>query len=134
MKKLKIINLVSLIVAIMLEALPFGIQMKWSDEGLSTVMYHSYFDPLVWGASGDMSPFICCIFTVVLIGFCLTSLFIKKAPSWTHTVMLCISWIAFAFSMMPLIPNHYTTISGLISVIFILSAEINAVIKNKIKK
>ena len=135
MKKLKIINLVGLLIAIVLEAMPFGVQMRWSmGEGLSTTMYHSYFDPLVAGASGDLSPFLCAMLTVILVGFCVAALICKNPPRWIHTTMLILSWVAFAFSIMLLIPDHYTTISGIISIIFILSAEINLVIKNKMSK
>ncbi len=135
MKKLRIINLVALLIAIVLEAIPYGIQMRWSmGEGLSTTMYHSYFDAIVLGASGDASPFLCSILTVVLFGFCVASLICKNPPRWIHTTMFILSWVAFAFSIMPLIPNHYTTISGIISIIFILSAEVNLVIKNKMNK
>lgn len=135
MKKLKILNVIILAVAIFLEAIPYGVQMRWAlGEGLRTTMYHAYFDLVVLGASGDSSPFICAVLTVVITIIVIASFFIKEQKRSLYMALSILSWVAFAFSIMPLVVDHYTIISGIISVILITSAEINTVIRARLNK
>lgn len=134
MKILKIINLPILAIMIFLEALPFGVKMSWaSDEGFSSISYHSYFDTLPWGY-GDMGPFFCAIISVALFVLILLSLFFKKRHDTYLLVVEILSWVAVLFSFMPLMFNSYTLFGGIISALMVIVAEINRLVRTKNRK
>ena len=133
MKILKGLNLLVLSVIIFLEAIPFGIKLTWAiDQGLSTSMYHAYFDPMVWGASGDMSPFMCSLLTIAIAVMTLISLFLKTQPRALHTTICVFSWIAVAFSLLPIMVDHYTAIGAVITALLITSAELSSFARSRL--
>ena len=137
MKKFKILSiltLVSLAVAIFLETINFAIKASWNyDEGFSTYIYHSYFDPMACNATGDFSPFICALLTVVIAMVVIVSLFLKN-PSSIYLALTILSWVAVIFSFLPMIINHFTAIGAIISAMLITCAEINHYIHLSVKK
>ena len=124
MKKLNIINLICVGVALALEIIPFGIQMKWADFFFEKYTYHSYFDLTVWGY-GDMGPFICGILTSVVFAMLIARLFFK--PHKSYNLAMCVLSVAGAtFSVIPSFFGSYTLIGLIITILLGVSTEISA--------
>ena len=131
MKKLKIVNLVCLLAALVLEILPWGVKMKWADFFAERYTFHSYFDLTVWGY-GDMGPFLCGALTVIILGMLFATLFFKPKRAYLFSLCaLCIA--AVMMSVIPTFFGSYTVLGLIITALLIVSAEINiiAYIKNK---
>ncbi|MBO5374249.1 MAG: hypothetical protein J6A54_02215 [Clostridia bacterium] len=134
MKRLKILNIALIAIAIVLEALPFGIELNWElGTGLSTTMYYSYFNTIVWSENGDLGPFLCSILSIIILVLIIVSFFLKTQGRAFFMTLSALSWAGLFFSIMPLMYDSFTLIGGFISAIMILSAEINLVIRSKIK-
>ena len=135
LKKLKILGIIACAIILILEAIPFGVVVKMDlSQGLSTTLYYSYFETIMVSADGDYSPFICSVISVFILILSVLSLFLKNQGAWYYKMISIFSWVGLAFSLMPLISNHFTVIGGAISALLILIAEINIVISGKIKK
>ncbi len=131
MKKLKIVNLICLLSALILEILPYGVKMKWADAFVERYTLHSYFDLTVWGY-GDMGPFLCGALTVIILGMLFASLFFK--PEKSYLFSLCALGLgAVMLSVVPSFFGSYTVLALIITALLVVSAELNIVtyLKNK---
>ena len=125
MKKLKVVNLICLLSALVLEILPYGVKMKWADFFYESYTFHSYFDLTVWGY-GDMGPFLCGAFTVVILGMVFATLFFK--PKKSYLFALCAMGIASVMlSVIPSFFDSYTVFGLIITALLAVSAELNIV-------
>lgn len=132
MKKLKILNVVFVSVALILEILPFGVKMKWADFFYEKSTYHSYFDLTVWGY-GDMGPFICGILTSVLLIMLVLTFFKKPKKAYLFSVCaigLCTTMV----SVIPAFYDSYTLIGLIITVILGASTELSVMMYMNTKK
>ena len=123
MKKLKILNLASLIIALVLEILPFGVKMVWAGFFEEQVTYHSYFDLTVWGY-GDMGPFLCAVLTCVAV----IMLFISLFKNVQKPYMICVCAISLASTMLSVVPalfNSYTLMGLIITALLAASTELS---------
>ena len=126
MKKLKIVNLICLASALVLEILPYGVKMKWADFFYENYTYHSYFDLTVWGY-GDMGPFLCGALTVIILGMLFATLFFK--PKKPYLFSLCALGIAAVMlSIVPTFFGSYTVFGLIITALLVVSAELNIMI------
>lgn len=134
MKRLKIISVINLAIIIFLEALPLGIKLKLESTAIFfSTSYHSYFDPFPIIREDIFGPFVCAMLSVIILALTILSFFFKKQRKGFYLTLSVLSWIAFAFSLMPLLFSAYTTIGGIISALMLLNAEINLVIRSGIK-
>ncbi|MBQ8145609.1 MAG: hypothetical protein IJ039_02395 [Clostridia bacterium] len=125
MKK-KIVSLVSLAIALILEIIPYGVRLKWADFYAERYTSHSYFSLIPWGY-GDMGPFLCGILTVVLL-LMLSATLILKEKKWYSLTVAILNLIAVILSIIPAFFNSYTLIGFIITVLLAVSCEINLMI------
>lgn len=124
MKKLNIINLILVGIALTLEIIPFGVRMKWADFFFERYTYHSYFDLTLWGY-GDMGPFICGILTSVMFIMLFVRLFFK--PHKSYLVVICVLGVAAAtVSVIPAFFGSYTIIGLIITILLGAATEVTA--------
>lgn len=137
MKKLNIINLICVGIALILEIIPYGIKMKWADFFFEKFTLHSYFDLTPW-AYGDTGPFLCGIFTAVIFIMLLLRLFVR--PHKSYLVIICALTITAAiFSAVPAFFGSYTLIGLFITILLGVSTEVTALMcmerrESRIKK
>ena len=117
MKKLKIFLLVSIIVSIILEALPYGAVCNFATPEKTIRTLFSYFDLTPYGYA-NFGPFItalltCCLLVLSAINLFIVSGRIKKA---IKIVVL----LALVASLAPLLVNCYSVIGGVISVLLLV--------------
>ena len=124
MKKLNIINLIFVGIALVLEIIPYGVRMKWADFFFEKYTFHSYFDLTLWGY-GDVGPFLCGILTAVVFVMLALLLFFK--PHRVYIIFICILTVGAAiFSTIPSFFGSYTLVGLIITVILGVSTEISA--------
>ena len=131
MKKLKIVNIITVLAALVLEILPYGVRMKWADFYLERYTFHSYFDLTVWGY-GDMGPFVCGVLTSVMLIMLCVSLFLNPKKQY-NIVLIAVSISAAMLSVVPSFFGSYTVVGLVITTLLIVSSELSVVsyIKNK---
>lgn len=120
-KILKIIILIGFIAVIFLEALPYGVKMKWASETMSSTSYHAYFDTLPYGY-GIFGPFLCSMLCVALFAVLFTELFIPL-PHGVEIAITVTSVIATFLSITPIFWDAYTRIGSIISAILLVLTE-----------
>ena len=125
MKK-KIVSISSLVIALVLEIIPYGVRLKWADFYVERYTNHSYFSLIPWGY-GDMGPFLCGILTVALLIMVSATLIFKEKKGYTLGIVI-VNLIAVVMSIVPALFNSYTLIGFIITVLLAVSCEINLMI------
>lgn len=123
MKKVKIVNAVCVLVALVLECIPFGVIMHL-DSFYQEATYHSYFDLTVF-QSGDIGPFFCAIVTVALLIMVILPMF-KNLENGAY--QLACGFTALCGVVLSLIPTFYEgySIFGLfITIMLSVSTELS---------
>ena len=129
MKKTKIIGTVFLLIALILEIIPYGIKMKWADQFTKRVTYHSYFDGIVWGY-GDIAPLCASVLTVVILIMLTVSIFVNCQRAYTLALSV-LSLITVILSIVPVLFDSYTLIGGIITACLCVAFEITVLINIK---
>ena len=125
MKK-KIVSISALVIALVLEIIPYGVRLKWADFYVERYTNHSYFSLIPWGY-GDMGPFLCGILTVALLIMVSATLIFKEKKGFTLAVVI-VNLIAVVMSIVPALFSSYTLIGFIITVLLAVSCEINLMI------
>ncbi len=108
MKRRKLIVLAIALTALLLEALPIGINFRFDN---STARF-SYFDPIVIGYTG-YGAIMTALMTLILVLAAVTDLFLKKKqPSSAVSVVAAVGTI---FSILPIFVKSYSLIGALIT-------------------
>lgn len=123
MKGIKITGLVTTVLLVVLELIPFGIKLKWVDSGgMSSSSYHSYFESIPWGR-GVVGPLICAILSVIMISLLLLSFFIENNKAF-YIVLCALPWLALLGSLSAMLSGAYTLLGGVIGAVLIVLAEL----------
>ena len=120
-QKYAISAIVALILALVLEILPYGAVLNFAVDGGETLRAtFSYFDPITFGYA-NFAPLITAGLTCLLLVMTVATLFWrgKALLPVTRTLSLC----AFVISLAPLLVNCYSVIGGIISA-FLLTTYI----------
>ena len=132
MKKLNIINLICVGVALALEIIPYSIKMNWENFFYETSTFHSYFDPQVW-ENGDKGSIFCGIITAILFVMVLLRLFIK--PHRAYIVVMCVLAVSGAMlSAFPVLFDAYTLMGLAITILLGASCEVSVLMHMEQKK
>lgn len=129
MKKFRILFLVSNLIAIILEALPYGAVCNFASPEETITKTYSYFSLVPYGYA-NFGPFITAVLTCVLFVFAVL-MFTSKAKKLAGAAKI-ISLISVITSLLPVIMfgfNYFNLISFLISVLMII--QLVAIIKSK---
>ena len=106
MKKIKIVSIVCVGIALVLEILPFSVISKATNSFYQEATFHSYFDLTVF-EYGNIGPFFCGVLTSILFCLMLAEFFFK--PNKTYT--LSVSAVTFATVILSLLPTFYEAYS-----------------------
>lgn len=130
MKKYKITLLVSVIMSIILEALPYGAVCNFATPEETIRQTFSYFDLTPYGYA-NFGPFLTACLTCILL--LLAVLLIAKNSGKIKTVATAISGISVVTSFLPLMfgLNYYSVVGGIISAMMIIQFIIIRIIKKR---
>lgn len=130
MKKYKITLLVSAIVSIVLEALPYGAVCNFATPEETIRQTFSYFDLTPFGYA-NFGPFLTACLTCILL--LLAVLLIAKDSGKIKTVAAVVSGISVVTSFMPLMfgLSSYSVVGGIISAMMIAQFIIIMIIKKR---
>lgn len=130
MKKYKITLLVSVIMSIILEALPYGAVCNFATPEETIRQTFSYFDLTPFGYA-NFGPFLTACLTCILL--LLAVLLIAKNSGKIKTVATAISGISVVTSFLPLMfgLNYYSVVGGIISAMMIIQFIIIKIIKKR---
>lgn len=130
MKKLKILLLVSTIVSIILEALPYGAVCNFATPEKTIRETFSYFSLTPFGYA-NFGPFLTACLTCVMLLLSVL-LFISEKPLINKAATI-ISAIAVVTSLMPLMfgVSYFSVIGGIISALLIIQFVIIMIIKKR---
>ena len=122
MKKTKIVSIVSVGIALLLEILPIGIIIKW-DSFYQPATYHSYFDLYLF-EFGNIGPFFCAVLTAVLFCMMLAEIFFK--PNKIYILSECaVLFAAVILSLLPTFYEAYSVFGVIITVCLSVSTELS---------
>lgn len=130
MKKYKIILIASVIVSIILEALPYGAVCNFATPEETIRQTFSYFDLTPFGYA-NFGPFLtACLTCVILL---LSVLLFTKFSSKIKNVITIVSCISVVTSFMPLMFgfSYYSVVGGIISAMMIIQLVIIMIIKKR---
>ncbi len=130
MKKYKIALIVSVIVSIILETLPFGAVCNFATPEKTIRQTFSYFSLTPYGYA-NFGPFItACLSCILLL---LSVLLFTKFSSRIKKIASVISGISVVTSFMPLMFgfNYYSVVGGFISALMIIQLVIIMIIKKR---
>lgn len=130
MKKLKILLLVSTIVSIILEALPYGAVCNFATPEKTIRETFSYFSLTPFGYA-NFGPFLTACLTCVML-LLTVLMFISEKPVINKAATI-ISAIAVVTSLMPLMfgVSYFSVIGGIISALLIIQFVIIMIIKKR---
>ena len=129
MKK-KIILLVSTVITLILEALPFGAVLNFANpNGEPWRRTYSYFSMTTFGYA-NFAPFIVAILTCILLILIVVSIIVKKQ---LKIPIIAISAIAFILSLAPLLYGirYFSVVAAFISLLLMLTTAIAFFVKSK---
>ena len=132
MKKIKIINAIVLLAALVLEILPYGGRINWESFFFESTTRHSYFDLTLW-EYGNVSPFFCAILTCVLLLLAIVAIFVKTNKFYMF-FMSTIALVTTMISVVPTFQNAYTLIGLIITVLLGVSTEMGIICYTKYEK
>ena len=122
-RKQPIIAFAILIVILVLELLPYGAVLHFSNpEGEPLRETFSYFDMTPYGYA-NFGPFITAILTCVLLVLSIINLLVDNDK--IKTTIKIVSLIALITSFAPLIVNSYSVIGGVISLLLLVIVVIS---------
>ena len=130
MKKLKISLLVSVVVSIILEALPYGAVCNFATPENTIRTLFSYFDLTPFGYA-NFGPFLtACLSCVILLLSVL--MFVSDKPVINKAATI-ISAVTIVTSLMPLMfsVSYFSVIGGILSVLMIIQFVIIMIIKKR---
>ena len=130
MKKLKISLLVSVVVSIILEALPYGAVCNFATPEKTLRTLFSYFDLTPFGYA-NFGPFLtACLSCVILLLSVL--MFVSDKPVINKAATI-ISAVTIVTSLMPLMfdVSYFSIIGGILSVLMIIQFVIIMIIKKR---
>ncbi len=122
MKK-KIILLCTTIVAIVLEALPYGAVLKFGNpNGKPWRRTFSYFDITTFGYA-NFAPFIVAFLTCTLLILIIVSIFMKKS---LRIPIIAVSAIATILSLAPLLigVDYFTIVAAFIFIVLMITTRV----------
>ena len=130
MKKYKITLLVSIIVSIVLEALPYGAVCNFATPEKTIRQTFSYFSLTPFGYA-NFGPFITACLTCILLF--LSILLLTKFSDKIKKIATVVSGISVVTSFMPLMFgfNYYSVVGGIISAMMIIQFVIIMFIKKR---
>lgn len=130
MKKYKITLFVSVIVSIILEALPYGAVCNFATPEKTIRQTFSYFSLTPYGYA-NFGPFITACLTCILLF--LSILLLTKFSDKIKKIAFVISGISVVTSFMPLMFgfNYYSVVGGIISAMMIIQFVIIMFIKKR---
>lgn len=130
MKKLKILLLVSTIVSIILEALPYGAVCNFATPEKTIRETFSYFSLTPFGYA-NFGPFLTACLTCLML-LLTVLMFISEKPVINKAATI-ISAIAVVTSLMPLMfgVSYFSAIGGIISALLIIQFVIIMIIKKR---
>ncbi len=124
MKK-KLVLILLLLIAVVLEALPNGTVMYFGNpEGDPFKSTCSYFDPIHWGYA-DFAPNLVAVLTCALLVLAILYLFVEKAR--LHSAILTLALFTFLLSLVPFFfsSTHISTaVSLLLAAVIVLNIRI----------
>ena len=130
MKKLKTSLLVSVVVSIILEALPYGAVCNFATPEKTIRTLFSYFDLTPFGYA-NFGPFLtACLSCVILLLSVL--MFVSDKPVINKAATI-ISAVTIVTSLMPLMfgVSYFSVIGGILSVLMIIQFVIIMIIKKR---
>ena len=130
MKKLKISLLVSVVVSIILEALPYGAVCNFATPEKTLRTLFSYFDLTPFGYA-NFGPFLTACLTCVML--LLSVLMLVSTKTLINKAAVIFSAIAIVTSLMPLRfgVSYFSVIGGILSVLMIIQFVIIMIIKKR---
>ena len=130
MKKLKISLLVSVVVSIILEALPYGAVCNFATPEKTLRTLFSYFDLTPFGYA-NFGPFLTACLTCVML--LLSVLMLVSTKTLINKAAVIFSAIAIVTSLMPLMfgVSYFSVIGGILSVLMIIQFVIIMIIKKR---
>ena len=124
MKKLKIFLLVSIIVSIILEALPYGAVCNFATPEKTIRTLFSYFDLTPFGYA-NFGPFLTACLTCVLLLLSVLMI-ISDKPVINKVATIITSFMPLMFGV-----SYYSVIGGIISALMIIQFVIIMIIKKR---
>lgn len=130
MKHIKYLIFALTVVAIILEALPFGAVLRFATPEETIINNYSYFDMTVFG-NANFGPFLTAILSLALLVISFIGLFASSKG--IKTAMTVIAFVATAFSLMPLMFGfaYFTVIACVITLIHIVIALLTLLYKKE---
>ena len=130
MKKLKIFLLVSIIVSIILEALPYGAVCNFATPEKTIRTLFSYFDLTPFGYA-NFGPFLTACLTCIML--LLAVLMLVSTKTLINNAAGIIAAIAIVTSLMPLMfgVSYYSVTGGIISALMMIQFVIIMIIKKR---
>lgn len=128
MKK-KILLLITTILTLILEALPYGAVLNFANpEGESWRRTYSYFNPTPFGYA-NFAPFIVAILSCVLLILIIVSILAKKP---LKSAIIILSSVTAILSLCPLLYGirYMSLVGALISVVLFITAAIAVFLKD----
>ena len=135
----KSLSLAMLIVALVLEALPFGAVLIFVPDPSITseviIRYYSYFDFTPFGYA-NFAPFITAVLTVMLTALCVALIFVKRQPKQLRAAQFGVTLAAAVISVCPIFYGiQYVTLTGVfITVALAVSAVFCGISNATLKK
>lgn len=128
MKKTKTALLISVLISIVLEALPFGAVCNFAEPGGSIRKTFSYFSLTPFGYA-NFGPFLTAILSCVIL--ILAVILLTGKGKRTASVTAGISAVSVITSLMPLMYgiDYYSVLGGAVSVFMIINFTLTMIIK-----
>ena len=123
MKKTKIVSIVCVGIALILEILPFSVIMKGSNSFYQEATFHSYFDLTVF-ENGNIGPFFCGALTSILFCMMLAAFFFKPNKAYVFSVC-AVTFVTVILSLLPTFFEAYSIFGVIITVCLSVATELN---------
>lgn len=108
-----------------MEIIPIGIVINWGGY-YQPYTFHSYFDLDVWN-NGDMGPFLCGIFTIIVFCMTLLTLVFKLHRSYL-LANAALTLTTVILSLIPTFFDEYSVFGVIISVLLSVATELNILV------
>ena len=133
MKKSRFLSLICPIIALICEALPYGVVLNfWNPEGEPFRETFSYFDLTPFGYA-NFAPLITAILTCIIL--LVSAIFTAKPKKTAVKLLAVLSLITFVISLMPLLYglSFFSPVGTVISAILLINAVISITLYRLIK-
>lgn len=132
MKKLRIINISCLAVALILQIIPYGISLKWEGFFFESITYHSYFDSSII-EKVSIAPMLCGIFTSILVALIAIAFFVRVGKLYLFSTC-AVGLAAVILSIIPAFYSAYTLMGLIASVLLAASMELTVMMYLELNK